>query len=134
MSLISVNQTVCILTVALAISFLFYLCLYYETFHLHLTHTYAHLGYATAQHSIGQRYLQGHGVVKNDETAMKWFRKAADQGHPHSSYNLAVGKLKELTSDVEDWEMEGLLSRAAEHGIKEAQEVLIHLYKKRDQS
>lgn len=22
---------------------------------------------------------------------MAWFRKAAEQGHPHSSYNLAVG-------------------------------------------
>ncbi|XP_078062629.1 uncharacterized protein LOC144488430 [Mustelus asterias] len=123
-----------VLTVTLAITFLLYLLLYYETFHLHLTHGYAKLGYSSAQHSLGQRYLWGHGVVKNEEMAMEWFRKAAEQGHPLSSYNLAVGKLKQITTSVEDWEMEGLLSRAAEHGVKEAQEVLAQLYKTRDEA
>ncbi|XP_041038093.1 secretory immunoglobulin A-binding protein EsiB-like isoform X2 [Carcharodon carcharias] len=118
----------------MAISFLLYLALYYEAFHVHLTLAYAHLGYATAQHSIGQRYLQGNAVTKCEDTAMKWFRKAAERGHPHSSYNLAVGKLKEMATDVEDGELEGLLSRAAEHGLKEAQDILDHLYKKPDDS
>lgn len=28
------------------------------------------------------------------------FRKAADQGHPHASYNLAIGHLKGLRTDL----------------------------------
>ena len=28
------------------------------------------------------------------------YRKAADQGHPHASYNLAVGHLKGLRTDI----------------------------------
>jgi TPR repeat protein len=31
---------------------------------------------------------------------MEWFKKAADQGHPHSSYNLAIGHLKGLPSPI----------------------------------
>uniref|UniRef100_UPI00398ED27E sel1-repeat-containing protein YbeT-like isoform X2 n=2 Tax=Pristiophorus japonicus TaxID=55135 RepID=UPI00398ED27E len=119
-------------TAVLALSFLLYLFLYYQTFHLHVTHAYAHLGYPAAQHSIGQRYLHGLGVEKDEEVAMRWFRKAADQGHPHASYNLAVGKLKAMTSDVEDWEVEELLSRAAVHGLKEAQDALENLHRNSD--
>ena len=29
-------------------------------------------------------------------------RKAADQGHPHASYNLAVGHLKGYKTDVKE--------------------------------
>ena len=31
---------------------------------------------------------------------MEWFKKAAEQGHPHSSYNLAVGHLNGLQTSV----------------------------------
>ncbi|XP_067837621.1 secretory immunoglobulin A-binding protein EsiB-like [Heptranchias perlo] len=117
-------------TVLLALCFLLYLFLYSQRFNLHVTHAYAHLGYAAAQHIIGKRYLEGDGVPKDEATAMRWFRKAADQGHPYSSYNLAVGKLKEMTEDVEDWEVEELLSRAAERGLDKAEDILKKLCKK----
>ena len=32
---------------------------YFDNVHFHITHGYAHLGYAAAQHQIGQRYLNG---------------------------------------------------------------------------
>ena len=32
--------------------------------------------------------------------AMKYFRLAADQGHPHAAYNLAIGHLQGIESDV----------------------------------
>ena len=32
--------------------------------------------------------------------AMKYFRLAADQGHPHAAYNLAVGHLQGIETDV----------------------------------
>uniref|UniRef100_A0A8C3HSL6 Uncharacterized protein n=1 Tax=Chrysemys picta bellii TaxID=8478 RepID=A0A8C3HSL6_CHRPI len=74
---------------------LLYILLCYENFHFHVAHMYAHLGYPNAQHIVGQRYLQGTGVEKNEEMAMHWFR-----------------------------EVENLLSVAAGHGLQEAQELL----------
>jgi TPR repeat protein len=37
-------------------------------------------GNATAQYAMGNKYVQGHGVVQSDEKAVQWLRKAADQG------------------------------------------------------
>ena len=31
---------------------------------------------------------------------MKYFRLAADQGHPHAAYNLAIGHLQGIETDV----------------------------------
>ena len=31
---------------------------------------------------------------------MEWFKKAAEQGHPHASYNLAVGHLKGIKAGI----------------------------------
>ncbi|KAI1238518.1 hypothetical protein IHE44_0013252 [Lamprotornis superbus] len=80
---------------------LLYIPLCYEDFHFHVAHMYAHLGYPNAQHILGQRYLQGAGVKKNEDMAMHWFRQAAGQGHPHSSFNLAVGTLRNMTGSGE---------------------------------
>lgn len=38
---------------------LLYIPLCYEDFHFHVAHMYARLGYSSAQHILGQRYLQG---------------------------------------------------------------------------
>ncbi|KAJ7400843.1 hypothetical protein BTVI_101576 [Pitangus sulphuratus] len=81
---------------------LLYIPLCYENFHFHVAHLYARLGYPNAQHILGQRYLQGTGVEKNEEMAMHWFRQAAGQGHPHSSFNLAVGALRNMTVALEE--------------------------------
>ncbi|EMP32811.1 hypothetical protein UY3_10083, partial [Chelonia mydas] len=86
-----------LLAMIVPVLLLLYILLCYENFHFHVAHMYAHLGYPNAQHIVGQRYLQGAGVEKNEEMAMHWFREAAEQGHPHSSFNLAVGKLKNMT-------------------------------------
>uniref|UniRef100_A0A8C5SQE4 Uncharacterized protein n=1 Tax=Laticauda laticaudata TaxID=8630 RepID=A0A8C5SQE4_LATLA len=92
-----------------SIFLLLYILLCYENFHFHVAHMYAHLGYPNAQHIVGQRYLKG----KSD-------LRTAEKGHPHSSFNVAVGKLKNMsTGDVEK-----LLNVAAGHGIQEAQNLL----------
>lgn len=41
------------------------------------------------------------GVEKDHAEAMRWFRKSADQGHAHSAYNLAVGHMQGLETDVQ---------------------------------
>ncbi|XP_044874686.1 secretory immunoglobulin A-binding protein EsiB-like isoform X2 [Mauremys mutica] len=90
-----------LLAMIVPVLLLLYIFLCYENFHFHVAHMYAHLGYPNAQHIVGQRYLQGAGVEKNEEMAMHWFREAAEQGHPHSSFNLAVGKLKNMTMSLD---------------------------------
>lgn len=40
---------------------------------------------------------------------MQWFRKAADSGHPHASYNLAIGHLTGVKTDVEPGEIHELI-------------------------
>lgn len=42
----------------------------------------ARRGHAGAQHSLGLFYLTGKGVQQDRAEAAKWFRRAADQGHP----------------------------------------------------
>uniref|UniRef100_A0A672U2Q0 Sel1 repeat family protein n=1 Tax=Strigops habroptila TaxID=2489341 RepID=A0A672U2Q0_STRHB len=101
-------------------------------FHFHVAHVYARLGYPNAQHILGQRYLQGAGVEKNEVMAMHWFRQAAGQGHPHSSFNLAVGALRNMTVALEEGEVEKLLSVAAAHGLQEAQQLLENILKSRN--
>ncbi|XP_070647262.1 uncharacterized protein [Bos indicus] len=64
------------------------------------------------------------GVVKDQEMAMHWFRRASQQNHPHGSFNLAVGKLKNITGSMEVGDIEMLLHVAARQGIQEAQELL----------
>uniref|UniRef100_A0A8C2Y8E5 Uncharacterized protein n=1 Tax=Coturnix japonica TaxID=93934 RepID=A0A8C2Y8E5_COTJA len=110
-----------------------FLCipLCYQAFHFHVAQAYAHLGYPHAQHIVGQRYLQGAGVEKNEELAMHWFRQAAGQGHPHSSFNLALGALSNMTAALEEREVEKLLGVAAAHGLREAQELLENIQKSR---
>ncbi|XP_049741593.1 secretory immunoglobulin A-binding protein EsiB-like isoform X2 [Elephas maximus indicus] len=103
---------------------LLYIWLYSQSFHFHVAHLYACFGYSSAQHIVGQRYLKGAGVMKDEEMAMHWFRKASQQDHPHASFNLAVGKLRNMTGSMEMENVEMLLNVAASQGIPEAQELL----------
>ncbi|VCX39780.1 unnamed protein product [Gulo gulo] len=103
---------------------LLYIWLYSQSFHFHVAHLYARFGYPSAQLIVGQRYLKGAGVVKDEEMAMHWFRQASKQDHPHASFNLAVGKLKNMTGSMEVGDVEILLKVAARQGVQEAQELL----------
>lgn len=48
----------------------------------------AHRGVADAATELGNIYLQGHLVGKDDAEASKWFRRAADMGHLGAMYFL----------------------------------------------
>ncbi|CAG0891874.1 unnamed protein product [Darwinula stevensoni] len=109
---------------ALALCYIAYV--YSNEMQFYVTRAYAHLGHAHAQHAVGQRYLHGKGVKKNGTEAMQWFKKAADQGHPHASYNFAVGKLKGMHRDAGPGEVHKLIKHAAANGVEEAHEVLHH--------
>ena len=55
----------------------------------------AELGHAAAQYELGVAYSLGLGIEQNNEESMKWYRKAAEQGHEE-----AIGFLKELGERV----------------------------------
>lgn len=42
----------------------------------------AEQGYSSAQYNLGVMYQYGSGVKQDDFEAVKWYRKAADQGMP----------------------------------------------------
>src|SRR5262245_3657096 len=50
----------------------------------------ASLGRASAQFLLGRRYQRGQGVPQSDEEAVKWFQRAAEQGHAPSQLVLAI--------------------------------------------
>ncbi len=50
----------------------------------------AEKGDAPAQHSLGEMYEYAEGVGKDAVEAVKWFRKAADQGDVFAQHNLRV--------------------------------------------
>ena len=92
----------------------------------------------------GQKLLHGHGVDVNEADAMQWFRDwvlhlfiqlinfslfrmASKNGHPHSSYNLAIGYLNGIETDIDEGEEEDLLRHAVRHGVEGSEAVLDHI-------
>ncbi|KAG8443800.1 hypothetical protein GDO86_009110 [Hymenochirus boettgeri] len=66
-----------ILIVCSSFLLLMYIWFCYENFHFHVTHFYAHLGYTSAQHMVGQRYLRGVGVKRDVGMAVQWLSRAS---------------------------------------------------------
>ena len=85
---------------------------------------------AQEQYELGEKYEKGDGVTKDLQEALKWYTKAADQGHADALYKLWEaykgfpwrweGVLKDpvLKNPFNSYK---LLSEAAERGSVEAQ-------------
>ena len=74
------------------------------------------------------RYSEGEGVEKDDKTALKWFRMAAERDYPPALYSLAVmyydgcAVHKDMNKALE------LLRRAVALGDPEAEKFLKEIY------
>ncbi len=85
----------------------------------------AELGAAAAECYIrGWRYANGRGVIQNDEQAVEWYRRAAEQGHAIAQYDLSWmyqhGRgVSQNSSEAAQW-----CRRAAEQGYADAQNTL----------
>jgi TPR repeat protein len=86
-------------------------------------------GNSRAQHSLGQMYERAQGVDRDLEEALRWYRRAAEQGHALSQYRVAVayafglgGVLKDDATAVR-W-----VHRAAENGHRKSQQILARVY------
>jgi TPR repeat protein len=82
-------------------------------------------GGVRAQHLLGLMYGKGLGVDKDDKEAVRWYRKAADQGCSVAQYNLGImysegrGDLPKDESEAVKW-----FRKAAEQGDKVAKKRL----------
>ncbi len=82
----------------------------------------AEQGYPDAQFSLGKMYGSGKGVPKNNTKALKWFRKAAEQGHTLAQTILGAIYLWEGGGTPKDCaEAVRWYRRAAEQGYSNAQ-------------
>ena len=82
----------------------------------------------TAQYILGHKYAYGRGKLKDYAKALKWFRRAADQGHPTAQAWLGImyaqgrGVPQNLAKALK-W-----YRRAADQGHPEAQHNLALMY------
>ena len=51
-------------------------------------------GSASSQYDLGMRYLNGDGLEKNSELAIKWLKAAADQDHTQAKQQLKLWQKK----------------------------------------
>jgi TPR repeat protein len=86
-------------------------------------------GDARAQHALGRNYEKGRGVSRDFSEALRWYRLAADQGHPDAQYRvsaayaLGVGGVSRDLDESAKW-----LHKAAESGHKKSQRLLAQAY------
>lgn len=63
--------------------------------HIELLHEWAYKGYAPTQYDLGVCYEKGEGVPQDLKKAMRWYRKAAQQGE-----EPAIKALQRLQNEV----------------------------------
>lgn len=91
----------------------------------------AEKGHADAQNFLGTYYAEGNYVTKSEYEAVKWYKKAADQGNKYAQCNLAYRYLNgEGGVEKSDEKALELYQKAAEQGLVSAQYKLGGLYSK----
>ncbi len=88
----------------------------------------AEAGDADAQYAVGEAYLKGRGPTVNPQEALKWFRRAARQGHPKALYRLGYMHLRGIGTRRDPGRAFELIRRAAEAGYSPAQYQLGRMY------
>jgi TPR repeat protein len=81
-----------------------------------------------AQYEIATMLNNGSGVEKNAETAVEWYRRAADQGHAEAQYQLGNMHLTGEGVFKDDVWAISWHRKAAEQGHKQAQADLTEIY------
>jgi hypothetical protein len=68
--------------------------------------------------------IQGRGVEQNDDEAVRWFRKSAEQGFAEGQVNLGVSYTNGRGVEKNDAEAAKWFRKAAEHGSVDGQKLL----------
>ena len=80
----------------------------------------AELGLPEAQYELASMYAQGHGVTRDQDTAINWARKAADQGHEEAHFSVGRVLIESRDSDSKAEAIRHLESAAAKNHTKAA--------------
>lgn len=88
----------------------------------------ADMGHAEAQFCLGYAYYVGEGIIRNMESAARWFQLSAAQGFPKAQYNLAFCYMEGRGVERDYDEALRLLRAAAENGLPQAQVTLAECY------
>ena len=83
---------------------------YYELLHN------AQNGDTDAQYYLGRMYHEGNGVSQDYAQAVRWFRMAAEQGHPRGQNNLGIAYINGDGVSVNLVNAESWIRRSAEQG------------------
>lgn len=84
----------------------------------------AKAGDAESQTRLGRLYQDGQGVPQNFDEALRWYRKAAAQGHPAAQHYLGLMYSKGLGVERDEVEAAKWIRAAAENGLPKAQNEL----------
>lgn len=86
------------------------------------------LGETESQYKLAQKLALGDGVKENDTEAVKWYRKAAENGHPKAA--MSMSRLYFTGEGVEQDDVQGAewMLRAAQGGNSYAQALMGMLY------
>ncbi|ROO29433.1 SH3 domain-containing protein [Salinisphaera orenii] len=85
-------------------------------------------GNASAQYNMGVLYDGGYGVERNYETAMEWYRRAAEQEYAKAEHNLGIMYQEGHGTEADPDRAAEWFRRAAEHGEPAAQNNLAVMY------
>lgn len=81
----------------------------------------AETGDAKSQNEIGWMYCEGQGVLRNNEEAVKWFRRSAEQGYAEAQYGLGNMYLRGRGVPEDYKEACEWFKKSAKQGLAEAQ-------------
>lgn len=83
---------------------------------------------ATVQFYLGMMYADGHGVSQDDYEAVRWWRKAAEQGFAGAQHNLGNMYYNGTGVSKDEYEALKWYRKAAEQGVAIAQCYLGRIY------
>ena len=78
-------------------------------------------GNAEAQNKLAMMYQRGIGIPQDPAEALKWYRRAADDGYTFAQYNLGAMYQKGVCIQQDSPEALKWYRKAAEQGVTEAQ-------------
>lgn len=84
--------------------------------------------YSAAQNGIGNLYLNGWGVAKDNAKAFEWFLKSAEMDHPESQYEVSYMYYKGIGVNKDSAKAFYWAQRGAILGSAKAQYTLGHMY------
>ena len=76
----------------------------------------AEAGDLAARFELGNRYLNGNGVLQNSTEALHWFTLAAEQGNRNAQYNVGVIYLNGVGVEPDAAKAVEWFSKAADNG------------------